>query len=280
MKSYGLFCCIMLIACITSAQTLTCQAPSSASIGESFRLSYTIDHQDATDLVLGQMPDALEILYGPARSSGSTISIVNGKTTQSYHTTFTYTVKADRSGTFVIPTARITANGHEVASQPVTITINENESESAPGSASESTSSITDEDLFIIASTDKDKLNIGDSLTLKFKLYTTVSLSLINNKSGLQIDGCYYKEQNATATHELKKERYNGKTYNTCEWQTYTLVPLRTGTITIPAREFEAVVVTKNNNTDPFDAFFNGGNTITEVKRNISSAELTIKVNE
>ena len=69
------FICISLtsyLSPLTSAsQTLTGSAPSHVSVGEQFRLTYTINTQNVSDFRAGDIPDELEVLIGPNRSMQS-----------------------------------------------------------------------------------------------------------------------------------------------------------------------------------------------------------------
>ena len=45
------------------SQTLTGSAPSHVSVGEQFRLTYTINTQNVSDFRAGDIPEELEVLY-------------------------------------------------------------------------------------------------------------------------------------------------------------------------------------------------------------------------
>ena len=54
---------------LTHAQQLTVHAPSNVSVGETFRLEYTLNTVDVNgNLQLGNIPDAFEVVYGPSVS--------------------------------------------------------------------------------------------------------------------------------------------------------------------------------------------------------------------
>ena len=81
------------------------QAPAQVIVGKPFQLTYTIN-QRARDLKAPQMAD-FEVLAGPYTSTSSSTSFVNGKRTSTYTQTYTYTLLAQREGTFTIPPADI-----------------------------------------------------------------------------------------------------------------------------------------------------------------------------
>ena len=53
------------------SQTLTGSAPSHVSVGEQFRLTYTVNTQDVSDFRAGSIPEELDVLMGPSRSMQS-----------------------------------------------------------------------------------------------------------------------------------------------------------------------------------------------------------------
>jgi len=93
------------------SQTLTGSAPSHVSVGEQFRLTYTVNTQNATDFRAGDIPGELEVLIGPNRSMQSSYQMINGHTSSSSSITYTYIVCATKNGTFTIPPAHVMVGG-------------------------------------------------------------------------------------------------------------------------------------------------------------------------
>ena len=81
------FICISLTSCLfplsSASQTLTGSAPSHVAVGEQFRLTYTVNTQNATDFRAGDIPGELEVLIGPNRSMQSSYQMINGHTSSS-----------------------------------------------------------------------------------------------------------------------------------------------------------------------------------------------------
>ena len=59
-----LCCAVQLLA-----QRFVANAPSHVSVGENFRLTYTINTQNVKDFRVGNIPDELELITGPYVSS-------------------------------------------------------------------------------------------------------------------------------------------------------------------------------------------------------------------
>ena len=70
---------ILLVTLVTvSAQKLSVNAPRHIAIGEQFQIEYTIHTQNVKGFRLENIPNDIEILYGPNTSSQSSYRIVNG----------------------------------------------------------------------------------------------------------------------------------------------------------------------------------------------------------
>ena len=108
---------------ICVAQTLTGSAPSHVAVGEQFRLTYTVNTQNATDFRAGDIPGELEVLIGPNRSMQSSYQMINGHTSSSSSITYTYIVCATKNGSFTIPPAHVVVGGKTIASNALNIKV-------------------------------------------------------------------------------------------------------------------------------------------------------------
>lgn len=100
----------------------TASAPDVTTIGEQIKLSYVVTTSNAKDFQAPQIKN-FEILHGPARSTQQYTNIIKGQKRQGESITYTYILKADKEGTFIIPPATITANETLIASNSVQIKI-------------------------------------------------------------------------------------------------------------------------------------------------------------
>ena len=104
-RFYLILLTLFAVTLTATAQKLVAGAPSHVSVGEQFRLTYTINTQDVDNFRAGNFPDAFEVLMGPSTSRQSSFQMVNGHTTSSSSITFTYIICANKNGTFTIPPA-------------------------------------------------------------------------------------------------------------------------------------------------------------------------------
>ena len=123
MKRYYTLICLLTLVVALSAQTLTGRAPSQVAVGEQFRLTYTVNTQDARGFRAGDIPHEFEVLMGPSTSTQSSFQMVNGHTSSTSSITYTYIVVATKNGSFTIPPAHVTVDGKTVTSNELHIKV-------------------------------------------------------------------------------------------------------------------------------------------------------------
>ena len=274
---------------IAAAQTLTGRAPSQVAVGEQFRLSYTVNTQDARGFRAGNFPDAFEVLMGPSTSSQSSFQMVNGHTSSTSSITYTYILVATKNGSFTIPAAHVTAAGKSIESNTLTIRVSgQAQQPSQQGGGRQqggaggqdirpSGTSISGSDLFMHVSASKTHVREQEPILLTYKVYTVVGLTDLSGKMP-DLKSFYTREVPLPVQKSFHLETLNGRQYKTVTWQQYVMFPQATGKLEIPSITFDGIVVVQNRNIDPFEAFFNGGAGVTEVKRKIKAPGLTIQV--
>ena len=271
------------------AQTLTASAPSQVSVGEQFRLSYTINTQNVSEFRAGNIPEELEVLIGPNRSVQSSYQMINGHTSSSSSITYTYIVVATKNGSYTIPAAHATVDGKTVASNTLTIKVTGNSRSQANGGSAQrqrddegpemrdAGSRISGSDLFIKVSANKKRVYEQEPILLTYKVYTLVSLTQLEGKMP-DLKGFHTQEVDLPQQKSFKVETFNGRSYRTVTWSQYVMFPQITGKLQIPSITFNGIVVQQNRNIDPFEAFFNGGSGYVEVKKQIQAPGIEIQV--
>lgn len=276
--------------------SLRVSAPSTVEVGGKFRVQFTVNTQNVSHF---SAPDfkGFEVIYGPATSSQSSFQMINGRTSQSSSIIYTYVLLAGNSGTFTIGSASVQVDGKTVKSKPVQVRVLSGGAGGAGGSSnggssngggnygggqsssapSASSSNISAKDLFMTATASRTSVHEQEAILLTYKIYTLVDLTQLDGKLPT-LDGFQIQEIPLPRTKEFSIEQYNGRNYRTVTWSQYLLFPQKSGKLTIPSITYEGVVITRNRNLDPFEAFFNGQSGYTEVKRKITTPTLTINV--
>lgn len=281
----------MLMVCQTiAAQRIVVHAPARVSTGETFKLEYTINTTDMNGkLQIGNIPEGLEVVYGPSVSQQQSYSVINGHASSSASITYTYMLLGTKSGSYTIPAAHANVGGHTLASEAVKVnvvgsasqsgnqgTTFHHEEEKRPNIRSAG-SAVTANDLFIRVSANKTHVHEQEPILLTYKVYTLVELTQLEGKMP-DLNGFHSQEVELPQQKTFHIENVNGRNYRCVTWSQYVMYPQMTGKLEIPSITFKGIVVQENRNVDPFEAFFNGGSGYVEVKREIVAPGLTVQV--
>lgn len=266
--------------------TFTADAPNAVVMGETFRLSYTVNTHSVRNFRVGNIVD-FDVLSGPNQSSSSSTSIINGVRTSSKTITYTCILRPKREGTFTIPAATVTAEGKQMTSKELTVKVLPPDQRAAQsqqsgtqgrGAATSQTGQISNDDLFIVATVNKKKVYEQEAILLTYKIYTTVNLTNVSGKMP-DLKGFHTQEvEMPKGNREFELEHYKGRNYRTIVWSQYVLFPQQSGQLEIPSITFEGTVAQRVQNYDPFEAFFNGGSSYVNVQKEIRTPKLTIDV--
>ncbi len=278
--------CLWTVA-VSYAQTLTGRAPGQVAVGEQFRLSYTVNTDEARGFRAGNIPDdAFDVLMGPSTSTQSSYQLVNGHMSSSSSITYTYILSAKKQGSFTIPAAHVTVDGKNVQSNEVRIKVSgeakggqqgSRQQQSDNGEVRAAGSAISGSDLFIKVTASKQHVREQEPILLTYKVYTLVGLTQLNGKMA-DLKSFYTREVPLPQEKQFHIENLNGRAYRTVTWQQYVMFPQATGKLEVPSITYEGIVVQQNRNVDPFEAFFNGGSGYIEVKKKITAPGITIHV--
>ena len=158
------------------------KAPKQVISGRPFQLAYTVNAK-GRNFEAPQFVD-FEHMAGPYTSSSSSTTFVNGKRTSSFQMTYTYTLKANKEGTFTIGPASIIVSGEEYISNGVRITVlPPDQEESTHTQQSQQTSSqqsrqqnkqvnnTAEQDIFIRTIVSKTRVHEQEALLLTYRLY-------------------------------------------------------------------------------------------------------------
>ena len=284
-RLFSILFTLFAVTVTATAQKLVAGAPSHVSVGEQFRLTYTVNTQDVDNFRAGNFPDAFEVLMGPSTSRQSSFQMVNGHTTSSSSITFTYIICANKNGTFTIPPAQIRCEGQTIKSNSVKITVSGRQQSQRGGGGGYDNepqmrtagSNISGADLFIKVSANKQRVHEQEPILLTYKVYTLVQLTRLDGKMP-DLKGFHTQEVQLPQQKSFKVETYNGRPYRTVTWSQYVMFPQMTGKLEIPSITFDGTVVMQNRDVDPFEAFFNGGSGYVEMKKKIKAPGITIQV--
>ena len=285
MRKFYTIIILLLAVVAAAAQRITVDVPSHVEVGEQFQIEYVVNTQHVRGFQPGNMPDGIEILYGPSTSSQSSFQIVNGHTSSSSSMTITYVARATKRGTFTLPSAQANVGGHVVTSHHARIVaVGGSRASSSGGSAnnedeemesrhrSPSTGRLAD-DLFIRVTANKKHVHEQEPILLTYKVYTLLDLTQLDGKMP-DTKGFHTQEVKLPQQKTFHKETVNGRTYNCVTWSQYVMYPQMTGQLEIPSITFHGIVMEEAR--DPISFITGGG--YQEVRRDIKAPGMKIQV--
>ena len=225
--------------------TFKAAAPAKVGQGQRFKLTYTLS-ADGSGFELSNL-SGFNVLSGPSRYSSSSISIVNGRSTQSISTSWTYILQPKKMGDFTLPSASVTASdGKKYTSNTVAIKVVKGNPQSSSQPQNNNTGgsqkpSISNNDLFVRLNVSRDNLYRGEHLVAIVKLYTRVDLSGINESKFPSYNGFWTEDYYTADRLNFKRENVGGKPYNVATIKRSVLIPQRSGKLTIDPVEMKAV---------------------------------------
>lgn len=287
-KKIFLFLLLPLIAQLAKADDIQfkASAPAQVIVGKPFQLTYTVN-QRSRDLRAPEM-QGFDILAGPYTSQSSSTSWINGQRTSSYTQTYTYTLIAQKEGSYTIPPASVTVSGEQYTSNGLKIKVlpadepsAENEQPAAVGERQQQASSAsnsTSDNIFIRTVISKARVHEQECILLQYKLYFAgVDVTQFTNNTKLPEFKGFLKQELEQGEIQTQLEHYNGRNYNTAVLYQTLLYPQHSGDIKIDPAQFEAVlrVQTRSQVRSIFDDFFGS---YTNVTRTITAPAQTIHV--
>lgn len=256
------------------------QAPGQVIVGRPFQLTYTVN-QRSRDLRAPEFTD-FDYLAGPYTSTSSSTSFVNGHRTSSFEQTYTYTLMAQKAGTFTIGPATVKVDGENVQSNGVRIQVlpadqeesnqqsagSRQSSPSTQSSQSSSSGAVTSENLFVRTIASKTRVHEQEALMITYKLYfANVDVAQLTNNTKLPEFTGFLKQDLEQGEIQTQLEHYNGRNYQTAVLYRTILYPQHSGDIKIDPANFEAVlrVQTQQRVRSIFDDFFGSYTTVTKM---------------
>lgn len=263
--------------------SFTASAPDAVVVGDQFRLSYTVTTQKVKDFRAPSIK-GFDVLMGPSRSQQSSTQIVNGNVTSTSSITFTYILMANTAGEYTIGGASIVADGNQMVSNSVKIKVlpqdqNSNGGQGGSSAHSSSGTSVSDQDLFITATASKTNVFEQEAFVLAYKIYTRESNLQLNNAKLPDFKGFHSQEIEMTTNARWTPEHYRGRNYYTTVYRQFVLFPQQSGKLYIDPAQFQMTIGKPVQSDDPFDAFFNGGSNVIEIKKSIATPKIAINVN-
>jgi len=249
-------------------ETFTANAPSVVEVGQQFQ--YVVEGSERGELRLATLND-FQLLGGPFSSYSSHSSWVNGKMTMETVVTYTYVLRANKAGTFNIPSSTIKVGRKEYKTNEVEIVVNPGGTpdpgtspgaDNAPDRAGAGTPDAAEageqsDPVFLLVLPSKREVYVGEQFVSGLKVYTRVNTRPASSSGDLPYEGFYKKSLDPDAN--AQRQNIKGQQYVTQVIQRHILIPQKTGDIVISPYESEWMVqqrVQRRNPSSAFDSFF------------------------
>ena len=261
-------------------------------VGERFNLAFVVEGEHAPSDFSWEAGDDFTVVWGPQKGTSSSIQIINGKTTRSSQTSFTYILQASKAGTFTIPSASAKVKGAEIHSRPVQIQVVSGGNASAGGQSQqgqggstpsgESASARTADgtsDIFMRLSLSRGSVVVGEPVTATLKIYHRANLVGFENARFPSFKGFWSQETEAPSNIEFQREQVGGTMYNSAVLRRWVLIPQKSGDQAIEPAEVVCLVNVQRRRSSSgsiFDDFF--GNDYATVRQRVSTKGATLHV--
>lgn len=288
MRKLFLTAFLVLSALVMTAQTsIQVQTHKVVAEDERFNVTFVIDGNVKVSEFSWESGNDFQLLWGPQRGHSSSIQIINGKTTKSVQTTFSYVLRPLKAGRFSLPSARANVDGKELMSSSESIEVVSQQAQSKqqnPSSSSQSqtqqpkaTQQRTGEDIILTLNLSRTNVVVGEPITATIMLYTRADIAGFESAQFPDFNGFWSQEQDSPTNIEFSRATYNGQIYNAALLKKYMLIPQQTGALTISPAEIVCLV---NVRTAPsgnsiFDGFFDS---VTTVRQKVVSKAVKVNV--
>jgi hypothetical protein len=239
--------------------TLTASAPTTVILGTPFQITYTANAR-VSDFQAPAITN-FDILAGPFRSQSQRSQIINGNMSSSLSVTYTFTLQAQKTGTFTIPSASVTVDGKRYTSNGLSVKVlpaDEQTGGSSSQRSSSNTTEISEQNLFIRPILSKTSVYEQEAVKLTYKLYTTYDVVQFTARNLPDFQGFLKQEMERSGNTQLDYENYNGRNFLTAVLYETVLFPQSSGEITIDRAVFETIIRVQSRRQvrSIFDEFF------------------------
>ena len=220
--------------------------------GQQFQLEYTLYNASGKDLKLPEFKGC-KVLY-QGTSSGTSVSVVNGKVDRQTTETHVITLRAEKEGSYTFAPATISADGRTLSTNTWKLTVLPPDKAGASSGRSSGRSGQSSDNtaLFVRLILSKNKIYEQEAVLATIKLYTQASGVQAENYSFPSFEGFVVQDIDLPQNTSFSLENYNGVNYKVAVLKQCLLFPQRTGKITITPGKFDFQVETYQLVNGPF----------------------------
>ncbi len=250
----------VLLPARTYSQTFNATVNSTTvGVDQQFEVSFTFSAQDVNGIRNFQPPDLRNfvLLSGPNQSTS--LQFVNGAASGSM--TYSYYLRCPKVGRFTIGSASLEYAGKKYDTKPIILNVTKSAAQATTGVKGNQTAREIGDNVFILATADKERVYLGEPVTVTYKLYTRLPIANQMQVSKLpSYEGFWAEEINLPNTISLSTEMHNGKQYKVGILKKVALFPSQLGELSVTPMVLDIPIQVRQRpqgGGNVFDQFFN-----------------------
>ena len=285
-----------LCALAASAQTtVKVQAPNLVGVNEQFNVTFIISGDDKPSDFRWEPGSDFQLVWGPQKGTSTSVSIINGKSTRTSQTTYTYILLPKATGRFQLAAAEATVKGEKIVSSRPTVEVvtdgaaasqqgqgggsQARQGQSQDGGSTAQTGTVAADDMFLRLTLSKRNVMVGETVTATLKLYQRVNIAGFEDAKFPTFNGFWSQEVQAPSQIEFHRENIGEKIYNAAVLRSWNLVPQKAGDITIEGSELVCLVNVRTQRRSTgsiFDDFFQDD--YQTIRKRVTTQPMTVHV--
>ena len=257
LKSF-LFWILFLFVSLVKAQSFVATVDNNkVAENERFELRFTFEGKNLNALKNFNPPTLKEfrVLSGPNQSTS--MQIINGVSSSSL--TLSYILMPNTTGVFTIGSASIQYEGKTYTTDQIKVTIVKGSQKPKDDSGKQISNEEIAKNLFIRATIDKNKVYLGEQVTVTYKLYTRLNIASQMSVDKLpQYQGFWAEELETARNISFSREVIDGQQYNVGLLKRAALFPNQAGKLEVTPFELTIPIQVqkKKNPNNVWDDFF------------------------
>lgn len=273
-------CLAILSPVVAEEVRFSAAAPKQVIQGQQFQVVYTLQNADGNEF---RAPDfsGFSVLFGPATSQSTQVSIVGGKMTKTNEYSYTYTLRADKEGNYTFAAATILVDGKQLTSNSLNIQVlppDKNAPAASSGSAfgrsSTPSSQVVEPEFFARLILSKTSVYEQEPILATVKVYLRGGNLLgIQNVVLPSFDG-FVSQEIDLGNLQVELENYNGNNYQVVALRQVLLYPQHAGDLEISSGKYDVSILVERAMPGIFRMM--GGTQ--ELVRSATTAPVTVKV--
>ena len=270
-----IFLCGVLFALLwaqeTGAQDVMVQASvdrTRVEVGDliQFRVEVEAAQMGSVSAPQVSTPDGLQ-LTGSTSSTSMSVNIVNGEMTTKRTTTYVFSFRAQRAGTYVLGPAQLAHGGKTIRSDQVRVGVVKRSGRpqtrptpSTGRSMGQSEIQDIEQNLFLQAIPEKRMVYVGEQVGVTYKLFTRYDLRNVQYGHVPTFTGFWAETVFDAQRLNMQREVVDGRAFNTALLKRLALFPTTAGKHTLEQLEVNCEIVGGRRSRglfdfDPFGAF-------------------------